>query len=217
MGKAAETESKRKLSKAEEKRKEKYEALKESIVAQGYEEKDLTISVVYANVMALVLTAPIIIAFLALFVVRNIEVMMNLGTRSLLSMVLSIVCVLALVVVHELIHGLTFSIFAKRHWKSISFGFIAEYMTPYCCCDEPLKRWQYVIGAIMPTVVLGILPLIAAVLTGSLFLLTVGALMTMSGGGDLTIVLKLLMRKENGRECLYVDHPYKVGLTVFEK
>ncbi len=217
MGKAAKAESKRKLSKAEEERKIKLEELRSSLVSQGYEEKDLTISVVYANVMALVLTLPIVIIFLVLFTIRNIELMMNLGTRSIIDAVLSIVCVLVLVVVHELIHGATFAIFAKSHWKAISFGYIAEYMTPYCCCNEPLLKWQYALGAIMPTVLLGIIPLIIAVFTGSLFLFGVGALMTMAGGGDLTIVCKLLARKEGGRECIYLDHPYKVGLVCFER
>ena len=56
----------RKLSKAEEKRKKLYEEKKKELLAQGYEEKDLTISVLRANVMAFVLGLPIIILLLIL-------------------------------------------------------------------------------------------------------------------------------------------------------
>ena len=58
---------KRKLSKGEEKRKKLYEEKKKELIEQGYEEKDLTISVVYANIMALVLGLPIIIFLFIIF------------------------------------------------------------------------------------------------------------------------------------------------------
>ena len=41
------------------------------------------------------------------------------------------------IVVHELIHGLTWACFAKNGWKSISFGVWWKVLTPYCHCNEP--------------------------------------------------------------------------------
>ena len=67
----------------------------------------------------------------------------------------------------------------------------------------------------MPTLVLGILPVLAAYATGSLFLLVVGLLMILGGGGDLTIALKMLRFKPDGGEVLYLDHPYECGLVAF--
>ena len=61
----------RKLTKAEEKRKKIYEEEKQKLIEQGYTEKDLTISVVYANVMAFVLGLPIIIVLGILFFNNN--------------------------------------------------------------------------------------------------------------------------------------------------
>lgn len=217
MGKAADKENRRKLSAAETKRLDKYTELKAGLCAEGYEERDMTVSLVFANVMAFVLTLPIIAVFVVLFFIKNIELAPAINERTILGVLLFLVLLAALVVLHELIHGLTWAVFAKNHWKAISFGFIAEYLTPYCTCGEPLKRGQYIIGALMPTILLGIVPSVIAIFTGSHFLLGIGSLMIMSGGGDLTIVLKLLLRKENGKQCVYVDHPYKVGLMVFER
>ena len=45
-----------------------------------------------------------------------------------------------LIVVHELIHGFTWGMFAQSKLKAISFGFIWQYLTPYCTCKEPLKK-----------------------------------------------------------------------------
>lgn len=62
---------------------------------------------------------------------------------------------LMLTVVHELIHGITWGIFAEKHFQSINFGVIWKMLTLYCHCSVPLKKWQYVLGAAMPTLVLG--------------------------------------------------------------
>ena len=204
----------RKLSKAEEKRKKLYEEKKKELLAQGYEEKDLTISVLRANVMAFVLGLPIIILLLILFIYKNQS---GLYTFSFYGPVVFLVVFAVLVVVHELIHGLFWAIYAKHHLKSIEFGFIVSSLTPYCGCKEMLTKSQYIIGGIMPTVILGIIPAIISIFTGSIFWFAMGELMILSGGGDMTILLKLLRYKSNKKEILYMDHPYECGLVVFER
>ena len=204
----------RKLSKAEEKRKKLYEEKKKELIAQGYEEKDLTISVLKANVMAFVLGLPIIILLLILFIYKNQS---GIYTFSIYGPVVFLVIFAVLVVVHELIHGLFWAIYAKDHLKSIEFGFMVSSFTPYCCCKDMLTKYQYIVGGIMPTVILGIIPAIIAIFTGSVFWFIMGELMILAGGGDLTILLKLLRYKSNKKEILYMDHPYECGLIVFEK
>ena len=100
--------------------------------------------------------------------------------------------ILVLLVVHECIHGLTWSLFAPNHFASISFGVIWKALTPYCTCNAPLKRWQYVLGTAMPTLVLGVgLTAAAAVLhQNALFLLA--EIMILGGGGDCLIILHML-------------------------
>lgn len=204
----------RKLSKAEEKRKTLYEEKKKELLAQGYEEKDLTIGIVYANIMAIVLGLPIIILLLILFIYKNQN---GVYTFSFYGPVAFLVIFVVLVVAHELIHGLFWAIYAKNHLKSIEFGFIVSSLTPYCCCKEMLKKYQYIIGGIMPTVILGILPAVISIFTGSIFWFIMGELMILAGGGDMTILLKLLRYKSNKKEILYMDHPYECGLVVFER
>ncbi len=46
--------------------------------------------------------------------------------------VVFLVAMLVGVVVHELIHGITWACFAPSGWKSISFGVIWKRLTPYC-------------------------------------------------------------------------------------
>ena len=121
-----------------------------------------------------------------------------------------------LVVMHELIHGITWGLCAKNGFKTIEFGVIWEYLTPYCTCSEPLRKGQMVLGALMPTILLGVVPGIIACIIGSTDLVYMAGAMMLGGGADLMIVGKIL-RHKTGKTALFHDHPYKVGTIVFEK
>ncbi len=97
---------------------------------------DLTIGLVYANIMAFVLGIPIILFFAILFFWRNQIVHFSYSVTGFLwSLFIFIACIF----IHKLIHGVFGAIFAKGHWLAISFGFIVH-MTPYCSCCEALQN-----------------------------------------------------------------------------
>lgn len=204
----------RKLTEAEEKRKKEYEKIKEEMLKKGYEEKDLTVGIVYANVMAFVTAIPIIILFFLLYCMTDYPFQ---NFDDYLIRIIFAACFLASIVIHELIHGIFWGISAEGHFRSIEFGFIAKYCTPYCTCKSPLKKYQYITGSIMPTVILGILPCIVSLFNGQSMLLYFGFLMILAGGADLLIVYKVLFDKSEKKEVLYLDHPYDLGTMKFEK
>ena len=212
IGLSKDAENKRRLSKAEEKRRTVFEMKKKEFLSQGWRTADLTVGMVYANVMAILLGLPIILFLLILYLLR-----LFYGPESAAAswrgadFVLIFLFCLLLIFVHELIHA----VFAKKGRKAISFGFIPQYLTPYCTCNEPLKTGEYITGALMPTLLLGLLPAAGAIVTGSAVLFCISAVMIFAGGGDLTIVLKLLRYKTESSEALYLDHPYQAGLIVF--
>lgn len=214
MGKKKSKEDDRALTPAEERRVKEYEAIKESFAGEGYQEKELTIGIVFANIMAVVLGIPLVILFGILFFAQHADEYIVVSLKDLL---IVMVAYLVLIVAHEVIHGITWAIFAKGSFKTIEFGFIAKYVTPYCCCKEPLRRIHYIPGALMPTILLGIVPIIIAIMNGSFNLFLIGSLMIFGGGGDLTVVLKILLYRGTGSQKLYLDHPYKCGTIIFEK
>ena len=212
MGKQKGKENKRKLTKAEQLRKMEFEKLKARLEGQGYKAQDLTIGLVYANVMALVLGIPIVVILGIAFFYNNEG--FTVLSNSIRPLIFILIYFLS-IIIHELIHGIFWAMFAKEHLKSISFGFIVQYMTPYCTCKEPLGKGGYIIGALMPTVILGIMPSLVAILNGSTILFVLGAIMILGGGGDLTVILKLLCSRINSNEVMYIDHPYQAGVVVF--
>lgn len=202
----------RKLSKAEQKRKEAFEQLTEKLMAQGYKPGNLLISPLEANVLSVVIVLPFVVALLIAYSLVGHEI--QFSNRNLL---ISYVGFILFIVVHELIHGATWAFFAEGGWKTISFGFNAEYLTPYCNCNQPLKKKHMIIGALMPTIILGVLMGAVAVISGSTILLFIAVLMLFGGGGDMLVTMKLLRYKSVSEDVLFIDHPYEVGTAVFEK
>ncbi|MEK9603615.1 MAG: DUF3267 domain-containing protein, partial [Flavobacteriaceae bacterium] len=118
------------------------------------------------------------------------------------------------IVLHELIHGITWAKFSKEGFKSIKFGVLWKMLTPYCHCKEALNVRQYIIGAITPAIIMGIVPSIIAIMIGNFELLIFGMFFTMAAGGDFLIIN--LIRKENSSD-LVQDHPSEVGCYIYRK
>lgn len=112
------------------------------------------------------------------------------------------------IVIHELLHGLTWGYFASNGLKSIKFGIKWKFLTPYCHCKEPLKVKHYKIGAAMPLIIMGIIPSIIGLVIGHGGVLAFGIFFTWAAGGD--IIALYMMRKLDNN--IYVsDHPDKMG------
>lgn len=207
-------EKQRKLSAAETRRLQRFEQVSEELTAKGYKKTELTVGIVKANVFAILLALPVCVLGIYLFVKMNPGILpVAVGMDS----ILMIIAYLVLIPVHELIHGITWSFFAKNGMKDIEFGFMKEYLTPYCTCAAPLTKYGHMTGTVMPLIILGILPLVISWMTGSALLLWIGLLMTVSAGGDILIILLLLKHKSSSAQQLVYDHPTQAGSVVFER
>ncbi|MBA4317824.1 MAG: hypothetical protein C0412_05440 [Flavobacterium sp.] len=189
----------------------------------GLKKEMLIIDLVKANIFALFSMIPIVLIYgipyylvwsknftLVSFreIIRNNYTGVFSGTFSiLLIMILGIV-------VHELIHGITWARFTKKGHKSIKYGVLWKMLTPYCHCKEPLLVKHYIIGAITPAIILGFLPAIYSILTGNIGFLIFGIFFTMAALGDFMIIY--LLRKEN-RNSFVLDHPSEAGCFVYRK
>ena len=213
-GNRDEKEKSRELTPAEEKRLLRFEELSDRLIGQGYRRVELTVSIVKANIFAVVLLIPLLIAGGGLFFLRNHSMSGGLGKMNPL---LFVVLFFAMIVVHELIHGLSWSLFAENRWKDIEFGFMKQYLTPYCTCGVPLKKGAYIFGALMPLVLLGILPMIVGILADNLSLLLLGVILADAAAGDILIVWKILRYRSEAGTVVYIDHPTQAGGVIFEK
>ncbi len=210
------TKNERQLTPAEQKRKEQFALVCEEMERQGYQKTDLTIGVVKANLLALVVMLPFAVLFGAV-VLSRVPLRSMAESISSWDFLVFLLVMLLLTAVHEGIHGFTWAMFAEGRWKAILFGVIWKALTPYYTCAQPMKRGQYILGAAMPTLVLGIGLTAAAALTGIFWVFILAISMIFGGGGDFAIILKMLLHRQSGKNAVYYDHPYECGVVVFEK
>ena len=196
---------------AKEMRISRLNDLTDTLAKQGYTRNDQIISVRSANIAAVGVCLPIIALFVVLFALRNGIHFSHSGGDTLICIVLFVV----LTVVHELIHGFVWSLFAKGHFKSIQFGITKG--TPYCTCVEPLKKGAYILGSIMPGVILGIIPSLISVFCNSGLMLFIGSVMILGAGGDFINIIKMLRYDTEGKDVIIMDHPSEIGFVVFER
>ena len=188
---------------------------------ENYRKEKLTIDLVWANVFGVLILIPIGLLFgLPFYFIwkPQLDIKQYLDSAGPLGAGLGFLLIFGIlilgIVLHELIHGIIWAKFAKEGFKSIKFGVLWEMLTPYCHCKEALNVRQYIIGAIAPAIILGIIPTIIAIITGNLGLLIFGMLFTMAAGGDFLIIN--LIRKESSSD-LVQDHPSEAGCFIYRK
>ena len=192
------------------------------IPLENYKKEKLTIDLVKANLFGLIVMIPIILVYGIPFYLIHVKNSASFNITEILESIkpiaifgysaLFFIVFIVGVILHELIHGITWAIFAKKGFKSIKFGVIWKMLTPYCHCKEPLSVKHYMLGAIMPAIVLGFIPAIYGLVFGNFVILIFGAFFTLAAAGDFLIIN--LIRKENWNS-LVQDHPSEVGCYIY--
>ena len=210
----AKSKKERKLTEAEKRRLEHFESVSAELQGRGYRRINLVVNLLKANIIALIALVALFVVAIPTFAALHPQAELFLSTGGFLG---AMAVFIVLVVVHELVHGLTWSCFTPHGMKDIEFGVMRDSLTPYCVCNEPLRKGPYILGALMPLLVLGVLPLVLAYCLGNVVLLYLGILMTIAAIGDAMIVVRVLRHKAKTPDVLLYDHPVEAGSVIFER
>lgn len=118
---------------------------------------------------------------------------------------------LALVIVHELLHAISWKLAGNLSFRDFKFGIAWKTLSPYCHATQPMTARAYRIGAAVPGILLGILPIMIATLLGNGFIAVLGALLTAGAVGDV-YVLWLIRRVPS--TTYVIDHPKRAGCLI---
>jgi len=181
-----------------------------------YTRQEITINIEEIGRKALRITIPLILFSIILFFILWPGMFSFNAFRNAFpdNPLIVLAIVLGGIVLHELLHGITWALFCKNGLRSIRFGIWLRMLTPYCHCKEPLRRNQYIAGGFMPGLLQGIFPLIFALVQGSMGFLLLGIFFSFAAGGDFAMMWEL--RKEK-RSSLLLDHPDKLGCYLYKK
>lgn len=187
----------------------------------GYRKEERFIDLYKANVFALFLFVPVILLYtLPFYLIWGqqdgpfVFVIDMLEITSITSVLIGILVVILGIIAHELIHGITWVCYTEKGFKSIKFGILMKMLTPYCHCKEPLLVRQYIVGALMPFIILGLIPAIYAWYSGNVNILLFAIFFTVSAAGDFMIV-QLIWRED--MRNLVLDHPSEAGCFIYKK
>ncbi|HEX6384259.1 MAG TPA: alpha/beta fold hydrolase, partial [Anaerolineae bacterium] len=183
-------------------------------IPSGYQVAyDATISMVWANVIALLMLPAVFLLFLLPFGLLWGQ------TRQIISVDLADVGVMILalllgIVTHELLHAIGFVYLGKVRWSAVKFGFSWKGLAPYAHCRQPLAAAAYRASGLLPGVVLGLIPGLIGVVTGSRWLVLWGTIMLIAAGGDLAVWWAI---RSVPTDALVLDHPIKAGCQVLKE
>lgn len=175
---------------------------------EGYEAETKTISILKANIISIPFM--LVVAGLSGFVYY--AVWHSFEWNRVVDSLWLLVAIVVGIVVHELIHGFSWMAVARQSFKHLSFGTMAGAV--YCHIDVPMSKGHYVTGALMPLLLVGIVPTVLAIVFGSVFWLVFGVIFIVSAIGDIMIVWAI---RREPRDVLVYDHPSEGGCVVYRK
>ena len=116
-----------------------------------------------------------------------------------------------------MIHGACWVTFSPGRFKDIEFGVLKPTFSPYCTCLVPLKKGQYIVGVMMPGLLLGVIPFVVSIIIANPFMLLIADTMIAAATGDMMILGKIIGYRSSASEVMYMDHPTEAGGVIFEK
>ncbi len=179
----------------------------------GQAHEDHSVSMLRANIGALVLVAPPVALLTTLFI----------GIHGLPALYLPLVdasltvCAALLIsgiVAHEVLHAIAWKVAASPPKGAVRLGFQWKTFTPYAHCSVAMTARAYRIGAVAPGIALGLVPMIVALVFGWGGWMNYGILFTMAAGGD-ALIIWLLRGVPGGR--MVIDHPSRAGCLLLDE
>lgn len=185
-----------------------YENQRDALLQQGYLEEQCIINVIKINIVALLYAIPWIVILFVISVALNHNMSFELSGLPFLFFIIGMVLSIP---IHEFLHGLGWYPFCKNGWKSIGYGVMWKYLTPYCHCKEPLRWNKYIVGGLLPFIILGFGISFLGIVLNSSVLLFLGFFNILAAGGDLVISQKSIKYKND----ILLDHPSECGFIAF--
>ena len=184
----------------------------ENLSLGNYEQIEKTLNGVFVNILAVLL----LIILGPLFGLLYYKIWGNFGIvfdytmpimARIFNGIITASILLGFLLLRETIQGIVWS-----KYTDVRIGIILKLLFRFFYCKEPIKKEHYINGLTMPSIILGIIPLIIGIVFGSIFVYGFGLLFIIAGAGEFYIIYQL--RKED-RKCYIKDMDEKIGIIIY--
>ena len=165
-------------------------------ISEEYEQEKYVLNMIWFTIFSLIIlvsfTLMFGIPFYNTWKINNNENIFPIIINTNYRIIFLIICILGLFI-HELIHGFFWGLFVINKFKGIKIYFHKKYYTFVCECKNVLNKRQFIIGTIMPMIILGFIPLVLSFIFLNRQMFIFGILYTAAAGGDILIIFKILL------------------------
>ncbi|GMO58050.1 MAG: hypothetical protein Ta2G_18070 [Termitinemataceae bacterium] len=121
--------------------------------------------------------------------------------------ILFIVAMAASFFVHEMLHGMAWS-----KYTEVGINVILKSLFRLCYCREIIKARHYIFGLVIPTIILGIIPILIGLCLGNFGIFVFGILGIAQGGDDF---LSIYMLRSIGKDGFIKDTVSSFGFIIY--
>ena len=114
-------------------------------------------------------------------------------------------------IIHEILHGIGFSIFKCVDKRSITFGMFLEKGIFYCMCKQNIPKKVILTSLFFPVTIIGVVTLIIGMIINSYILVFLSVLNIVSSIGDIVMIIYFIKVPS---DIIYLDLDDPTSFTV---
>jgi hypothetical protein len=185
----------------------------ENFSLENYEQIEKVPNGVLINILGLLLLIILGPSFVFLYykIWGNFGIVFNYNIPIMIKVFNAIVSISILsgfLILHETIHGIFWS-----KYTDVKVGVILKSLFRFFYCNKPIRIGHYINGLIIPSIILGIIPLIIGMFFGNMFVYGFGLLFIIAGSDDFYIIYQL---RRYDRKCFISDIDKKIGIIIYQ-
>lgn len=192
-----------------EKLKEKYNNYRETYISNGYIEYYHIFNNSDSTTHSIILGLPIIILYMSIyFLITN-----TIPYFETKIFIITLVFLFLTTPIHEFLHGIGWCIHNKNNSNNIYLYIPLGFADAYCHCSSPLNFKSYIIGSLLPFIILSLTPFILSCAFSSSLFFYIALAESFGCGSD---ILNSLNACKHINEII-LDYPTDCGFTSYKK
>ena len=127
---------------------------------------------------------------------------------------ISIVCIILWVFLHEILHSIGFMSLGKVKWKNVVYGAELEKGIFYCMCKQEISKANIIVSLLFPLVLIGIVTYIIGLSINNDLLILLSIFNISGAVGDIAMLIDII-RMPN--DIKYLDLDDTTSFTILSK
>lgn len=127
---------------------------------------------------------------------------------------ISIVCIILWVFLHEILHSIGFMFLGKVKWKNVVYGAELEKGIFYCMCKQEISKANIIISLLFPLILIGIVTYIIGLSINNDLLILLSIFNISGAVGDIAMLIDIV-RMPN--DIKYLDLDDTTSFTILSK